>query len=299
MAPPPIFTGRNLDGYPVTQFLADIELYFATANPDIDRKIIIFDAAIQQPAKRKFDAKRTLDQFGVRPRIDADRANDAAREAYFVLQFNARAAWLENEYNGIEQQRLMRSKLFGMQQRPGESPKSFFDRIEEQITRAGLANEQHELTLENIFINGLHKPISDHARSLALANLDGILNATHNYWSVKGYQEEEPQFRQQPRSRLARRPRELYEEEPPRYNPRILQRSTPFPQEEPQPRYTMAAQQMPIYQDEIQRNDPIMDDLEACFQGLKASVVRLEKKAERNYQPMPRSFSNQRNEMDP
>jgi hypothetical protein len=193
----------------------------------------------------------------------------------------------------------MRSKLFGMQQRPGESPKVFFNRIQEQIARAGLANEQHELTLENIFINGLHKPISDHVQSLPLSNLDEILNAAHNYWSVKGYMEEEPQFRQQPRSRLARRSRELYKEEPSRYNPRIMQRSIPFPDEEPQPRYTQVPQQMPIYQDEIIRNDPIMDDLEAHFRGLKASVIRLEKRAERNYQPAPRSFSNQQNEMDP
>jgi hypothetical protein len=77
--------------------------------------------------------------------------------------------------------------------------------------------------LENIFINGLHKPISDHARSLPLATLNRILNAAYNYWSVKGYMEEEPPFRQQPRSRLARRSRELYEEEPSRYNPRIMQ----------------------------------------------------------------------------
>jgi hypothetical protein len=152
MAPPPTFTGRNLDGYPVTQFLADIELYFATANPDVDRKIIIFDAAIQQPAKRTFDAKRALDQFGVRPRIDADNVNAGTREAYFILQFNARAAWLEAQYNGIEQQRLMRSKLFGMAQRTGESPKDFFDRIQEQMTRAGLINEQFDLTMETIFI---------------------------------------------------------------------------------------------------------------------------------------------------
>ena len=103
MAPPPTFTGRNLDGYPVTQFLADIELYFATANPDVDRKIIIFDAAIQQPAKRKFDAKQTLDQFGVRARLEADDGNAGTREAYFRLQFDARSLWLENEYNGIEQ----------------------------------------------------------------------------------------------------------------------------------------------------------------------------------------------------
>ena len=95
MAPPPTFSGRNLDGYPVSQFLADIELYFATANPAIPRRIIIFDAAIQQPAKWTYDVKWTLDQFGIQPWVEADAADEAAEEVYFQLQFAARSAWLE------------------------------------------------------------------------------------------------------------------------------------------------------------------------------------------------------------
>jgi len=73
---PPTFSGHNPDKYSVDQFIAEMDLYYALTNPPIHRKIIIFDAAIQQPAKRHFNVQNTADAFGVRPAVAADDDND-------------------------------------------------------------------------------------------------------------------------------------------------------------------------------------------------------------------------------
>ena len=87
MVRPPVFTGRNPETYSVDKFIQDLELYYATADTAIDRKVAILNATIHQPAKRHYDAKRDTDRFGVRERVDADNANAAARRAYAELEY--------------------------------------------------------------------------------------------------------------------------------------------------------------------------------------------------------------------
>jgi hypothetical protein len=199
---PPTFSGRNPDKYSVDQFIAEMDLYYALANPPILRKIIIFDAAIQQPAKRHFDAQNTTDAFGVRPAVAADNDNDGVREAYFQLQYQARIQWLQDRYNGPEQQRVVRSQLFQNFQGPNESPRAFFDRIEDQLVRAGLPAPQNDVTLEQIFIQGLHPEIALHVQILPFNTIDQILKAAENYWRILN----NPRYNNRPKTIASRTP---------------------------------------------------------------------------------------------
>ena len=244
------------------------------ANHPINRKIIVFDAAIQQPAKRHFDARRALNDFNVRARIAQDDADDDAREAYFRLQYAARIQWLQDEYNGEEQQRLARGQLFRNQQKPNESPREFYHRIEEQMEKSGLPVAQNDVALEQIFLQGLREDISLHVRILPLNTLDRMLKAAENYWAIfndQGNVSRVPSVvpRVAPK-RILTNPR-FYEEEPPAPTPRATYQ---------EPQWYQDAPQEP-------QHDPVMDELVQQMAQLRAHVVKLEaqknKPAQRNY----------------
>ena len=282
---PPTFSGRSPDRYSVDQFIGDMNLYFAMANHPINRKIIVFDAAIQQPAKRHFEAKLIADNFGVRAHVAGDDANDGTQEAYFQLQYTARIAWLQAEYNGVEQQRLARAQLFRNKQKNNESPRDFYHRIEEQLERSGLPVAQNDVTLEQIFLQGLHKDISLHVRILPLNTLDRMLKAAENYWMILNDQN---YIDQTPATTAGTVPRKIltnprfYKEDPPAQNPRMTYQ---------EPQWYQDAPQEP-------KPDPVMDELVQQMAQLRAHVVQLEA---RKYQRPPRDTSERRyySQLDP
>src|SRR3954469_8543797 len=152
MASPPTFDGSNPTHHTVDEFVDDLKFYFATKNPAINRRITIFDCSIKYPAKRAYDAKKALDNFNVRAAVNADNADDVARMAYFTLQFDARVQWLNNRFQGPEQQRILRNALYHSGQLPRETPQQFFDRLEADIGKSGFPLEQQDLILEQIFV---------------------------------------------------------------------------------------------------------------------------------------------------
>src|SRR5436305_8036319 len=185
MVRPPVFTGRNPETYSVDKFIQDLELYYATADTAIDRKVAILDSAIHQPAKRHYDAKRDTDRFGVREREDADNANAAARRAYAELEYPPRLTWLRERYNSVEQQRTLRNQLFRNRQQTDESPRDFYNRVEEMMERAGIPVADNEMTLEQVFLQGLHGDIAHHVAIMSIDDLDRMVIVAQNYWLVQ------------------------------------------------------------------------------------------------------------------
>ena len=137
----PTFDGRNPTQYNVDDFAEDMALYWHVKNVAPQRRTAIFDAAIRNPAKRAFEAKRDADNFAVRPAVVADDANEATRLAYHILELTARLAWLREHYQGPAQQEIILASLYDEVQKPNETPQEFYNHIEDTIICAGFPEQ--------------------------------------------------------------------------------------------------------------------------------------------------------------
>ena len=270
MASVPHFDRRNPLQYNVDDFVDEISFYWNVKNIDIDWRIPIFDATLQDPAKRAFDAKRTLDNFAVRARINGDDADDNACLAYHILQLTAWTQWLKEKYQGDIQGEMIMTGLHDEVQCLKEILQDFYDRIEEGLIRAGFPEAGREFTLKQMFLGGLQRDVAQHIWALPILTLDDLCLAANNFWSTYHgftYRWKEPE----------------------------VQAAWPPPQR-------ILTQSEPIYQEEALPppcHDPIMDDLADQLAKLTAHVANMEKTYHGPAPPVQKFYRrDRRNELD-
>ena len=264
----PQFDGRNIQSYNVDDFYDDMNFYWHLKNTPITQRTAFFDAAIQNPAKRPFIAKREADNFAVRDRADADNANDNARLAYHILEINGRLVWLRAQYQNDAQRELIMTSLQSEMQSPQETPQEFFYRIEDGLHRANFPEEARDFTLKQMFLNGLQRDVSQHIRSLPINTLADLLLAANNYWVAHHGYNYRPQEREQQQAPRALPQRILAKPEPPR---------------------------LPLYQQAPpQIADPTMDALADQIAKLTAHVVNLQKTYEGTGPPVQKFYRQSR-----
>ena len=196
MASVPHFDGRNPLQYNVDDFIHELSFYWNVKNVDYDWCTPIFDAALRDPAKRAFDTKRTLDNFGVWAHVQNDDANDAAQHAYHILKLNAKIQWLKEKYQGNTQCEMIMTGLHDEVQCPKETPQDFYDRIEEGLICAGFPEAGQEFTLKQMFLTGLQRDVAQNIQALPILTLDNLCLAANNFWSTYHgftYRQKEPE----------------------------------------------------------------------------------------------------------
>ena len=157
---PPTFNGFDPITEPIETFLQHLIRYFAINDIEKNRWAVILDTLIEEPALTLYNnALNTLPANGG---IRADILNlvDVAYGREMEARYDARTLWLRDNYNGVNQQEIIKELLSGMFQGIKEDPKTFYLRITVQARRAGYAGDVMNTMVKQTFMNGIHKEIA-------------------------------------------------------------------------------------------------------------------------------------------
>ena len=181
----PTFDGRDPTVHTVDSFVANFNTYVIIEHINEEDCLTLFDTLIRRPAKRNYDAA-VADAANpmTLPAVPAQPAQPAAMEAYRAACLQARINWLTNEYQGLYQQRAIRSILRTLAQGLKENPRAFYTRVMAAIEEAGYPPEATLALAEEWFVRGLHPEVALHVQSGTYEDLAMMVIAAENYWSA-------------------------------------------------------------------------------------------------------------------
>src|SRR4051812_48374157 len=122
---PPTFNGFDPITEPVEVFLRHLLRYFAINDIEKNRWAVILDTLIEEPALTLYNTALATAHANGGIRDDIPNLADAAYDREMEARYDARVLWLRNNYNGINQQDLIKDLLSGMIQGLKEDPKTF------------------------------------------------------------------------------------------------------------------------------------------------------------------------------
>jgi hypothetical protein len=255
----PTFDGKDPMVYTVDSFIADFNTYIIIKHINEEDRLTLFDTLIRRPAKRNYDlAIADATNPMTLPAAPAPGALAPALIIHRAASLRARITWLTNEYQGLYQQRAIRSILRTLAQGHKESPRVFYMRVLAAIEDAGYPPEATTALVEEWFVRGLHAEVALHVQSGTYEDLAMMVIAAENYWTAHtGYLPRFPQVEED------RQDYGLPLLAPvPRPTPTQIQRR-PVPQTLIRPRQ---ATPEPV-------SDPKIDDLIAKFKKLEAHFL--------------------------
>ena len=178
--PYPDFDGSDPYRYPIQEFSRKVRKALVINDVNLQRWSIILDALIQGEAKIEYDAAiaaGTIDS----PDGGADAAAQAANAR---LRFTNRINWLETRYHTQEVQDDMKRTVGLLAQMPNENPKKFHTRVMQYIRDAGFPAAAQDTMVKQAWLNGLHRTIINHIRSLNTMPFADMVTTAQNYWKV-------------------------------------------------------------------------------------------------------------------
>ena len=120
---PPTFNGFDPITEPIEVFIQRLIRYFAINNIEKDRWAVILDTLIEEPALTLYNTALTTAHANGGIRDDIPNVADAAYAAEMDARYDARIQWLRNNYNGENQQEIIKELLSGMFQGLKEDPR--------------------------------------------------------------------------------------------------------------------------------------------------------------------------------
>jgi hypothetical protein len=156
---PPTFNGFDPITEPIEVFLRQLLRYFAINDIVKDRWAVILDTLIEEPALTLYNTALTTPFADGGIRDDVGGLADNALALELAARYDARAQWLRNNYNGVNQQEVIKDLLSGMFQGLKEDPRTFYLRVTVQARRAGYIGDVMTTMVKQTFMNGLHKEI--------------------------------------------------------------------------------------------------------------------------------------------
>jgi len=299
---PPTFNGFDPITEPVEVFLQQILRYFAINDIEKARWTVILDTLIEEPALTLYNTALTTPAAAGGIRDDVNGLADAAYDREMDARYAARTQWLRDNYNGQNQQEIIKDLLAGMFQGMKEDPKTFYLRVTVQARRAGYVGDVMNTMVKQTFMNGLHKEIAYKIAEQPRLDLAPTVELATRIWNNTNQKSNQnlTLFPQQvaerdgnyvsndPRSRPAATPKQILT------NPRW------YDEDEFQPAQIAVPQSAPRrgrHQQEAPKPDPEIDDLAAHFERLQAQMIQLERNQYNN--SYSRNRSNPRNQLDP
>jgi hypothetical protein len=182
--PPPTFNGFDPITEPVEVFLQHLRRYFAINNIEKNRWSPILDTLIEEPALTQYNNALTtpVANGGIRPNVPVDVLADAYEDE-MEARYLARNLWLRENYNGENQQEIIKDLLSGMFQGIKEDPKTFYLRVTVQARQAGYAGDVMDTMVKQTFMNGLHKEISHKIAEQPRLNLAPTVELATRIWN--------------------------------------------------------------------------------------------------------------------
>ncbi len=301
---PPTFSGYDLSNQTVTDFIKDFNRWIAINDIPMGRKRQILEACLEDPAAQDF-AEAILPGGGLHGNLQVVAGDAAAQLAAHNHNWPHIVTWLENTYNGPEQQRLTRAVISSLLQTERESPRQFLIRINTTLRKAGYDNAVIPVIAEQTWLNGISNEVKGHANGFAHLDFEDLVKSCDGFWKSttnttrqvepayrynQGLQRElklaPPKFQYQPRYAQQQYQQEEFQE--PR---QILQRT------ERRQRTTQRQQQ------QQKSEDPDIAQLLEAFQDLKVHFTELKEQIQVPRQPAQRFYQrenyNRRDQLDP
>jgi hypothetical protein len=180
---PPTFNGFDPITEPVEVFLQQLNRYFAINDIARNRQAVILDTLIEEPALTSYNtALQTLAANGG-IRDDVNGLADAPLAAEMDARYLARTQWLRDNYNGLNQQDIIKELLAGMFQGIREDPKTFYLRVTVQARRAGYVGDVMNTIVKQTFMNGLHKEIAFKIAEQPRLDLAPTVDLANRIWN--------------------------------------------------------------------------------------------------------------------
>ena len=98
-------------------------------------------------------------------------------------RYDARILWLRNNYNGVNQQDIIKDLLSGMVQGMQEDPKTFYLRVLVQVRRAGYVGDVMTTMAKQTFMVGLHREIASKMAEQPRLDLPGTVDLANRIWN--------------------------------------------------------------------------------------------------------------------
>jgi hypothetical protein len=277
MQAPPVFNGFDPMNQPISKFLQEFRRYVAIHNINQARWADILDTLIDEPARTAYEAAKGGN--GIREDEDLGMMAVGPLAAEFRARYDARRTWLQNTYNGQEQQDRAKDILEEMYQGINETPEIFYNRIIAQVHRAGYAAAMMPVMARQFFMKGLHRDIYTKMMQQPRLELTESVALANRIWQSAhpAINQEVTLFPQQRQEELERRRELLIQDPGPQayIPPRTTQRTPPQPR---------------VNRDNFEQE---LEDLTKGFRRLQAQVNDRQGYNQR-YGPPTQYFGNQR-----
>src|SRR5829696_1529624 len=102
--------------------------------------------------------------------------------------YDARVQWLCDNYNGVNQQEIIKELLSGMFQGIKEDPKMFYLQVTIQARHAGYVGDVMATLVKQTFMNGLHKEIAYKIAEQPRLELAAMVELVTRIWNNSNHQ---------------------------------------------------------------------------------------------------------------
>src|SRR4051812_18773730 len=193
---PPTFSGYDLSNQSITDYIKDFNRWIAINNIPMERKRQILEACLEDPAAQDF-AEAILPGGGLHANLQAIAGDAAAQLLAHTNNWPHIVTWLENTYNGPEQQRLTRAVISNLLQSERESPRQFLIRINTTLCKAGYDNAVIPVLAEQTWLNGISNEVKRHANGFGHLDFEDLVKSCDGFLKSTTYptRQVEPAYR--------------------------------------------------------------------------------------------------------